>query len=169
MTKIEDADGGRNEQILVRNGNRWFNGDMYVYCYPTHWRELSQMEKLRLKNEAERKAIDQMERIPLACTAKEGDFEALKRGWHAFAKPAVIDDAARQEFADLAPAELAELFQGWVGRSIDGVQGDFMKHDKPQTYFTVRQISDLWAIINKDKEGKVDASADSKEERSDQD
>lgn len=62
MTKIDDENGCRNEQVMVKNGNLWFAGDTYVYYAPTHWRELTQFEKLRLKNEAEKKAIDQMER-----------------------------------------------------------------------------------------------------------
>lgn len=61
MTKIDDSKGCRNEQTLHRNGRMWFGGDMYVYYQPTHWRELTQFEKLKLKNEAEAKAIRQME------------------------------------------------------------------------------------------------------------
>lgn len=39
-TKIDDADGCRNEQQLVRKGNLWWtsDGQMYVYYTPTHWR-----------------------------------------------------------------------------------------------------------------------------------
>lgn len=39
-TKIDDADGVRNEQPLKRKGNLWFvpDGTMYVYYEPTHWR-----------------------------------------------------------------------------------------------------------------------------------
>jgi len=41
-TKIDDADGIRNEQPLKQiSGNRlwWFpDGSMYVYYTPTHWR-----------------------------------------------------------------------------------------------------------------------------------
>ena len=37
-TKIDDADGERNVQRLIRHGNLWFSGDMYVYYTPTHWR-----------------------------------------------------------------------------------------------------------------------------------
>lgn len=39
-TKIDDADGLRNEQSLVRQGRLWFHPDMsmYVYYTPTHWR-----------------------------------------------------------------------------------------------------------------------------------
>lgn len=40
MTKIDDADGLRNEQPLKRDGNLWFfpDGSMYVYYTPTHWK-----------------------------------------------------------------------------------------------------------------------------------
>ena len=62
MTKIDDSLGERNEQVMVKNGNLWFAGEMYVYYQPTHWRELTQIEKLRIKNDNERKAIGQMER-----------------------------------------------------------------------------------------------------------
>lgn len=39
LTKIDDAQGCRNEQKLVRKGNIWFLPDMsmYVYYVPTHW------------------------------------------------------------------------------------------------------------------------------------
>lgn len=39
QTKIDDADGLRNEQQLFRRGNMWFvpDGSMYVYYRPTHW------------------------------------------------------------------------------------------------------------------------------------
>ena len=41
-TKIDDADGCRNEQVMtLRNGFWWINagesGEMYVYYTPTHW------------------------------------------------------------------------------------------------------------------------------------
>lgn len=40
MTKIDDADGVRNEFTLKRSGNLWFypDGSMYVYYTPTHWK-----------------------------------------------------------------------------------------------------------------------------------
>lgn len=40
QTKIDDADGVRNEQRLKRRGRLWFHpdGKMYVYYTPTHWR-----------------------------------------------------------------------------------------------------------------------------------
>lgn len=42
MTKIDDKDGIRNEQRLIRKGNlMWFTDmSMYVYYAPTHWAEL---------------------------------------------------------------------------------------------------------------------------------
>jgi hypothetical protein len=42
MTKIDDADGCRNEQELKRRGRLWWlaDGSMYVYYTPTHWRPL---------------------------------------------------------------------------------------------------------------------------------
>ncbi len=38
-TKIDNANGVRNEQKLKRCGNLWFfpDGSMYVYYTPTHW------------------------------------------------------------------------------------------------------------------------------------
>jgi hypothetical protein len=39
-TKIDDAEGIRNETTLRRKGRLWFFPDysMYVYYEPTHWR-----------------------------------------------------------------------------------------------------------------------------------
>lgn len=39
MTKIDDKDGTRNEQMLIRRGRLWFvpGEKMYVYYAPTHW------------------------------------------------------------------------------------------------------------------------------------
>jgi hypothetical protein len=39
-TKIDDAQGCRNEQPLKRHNALWFypDGSMYVYYSPTHWR-----------------------------------------------------------------------------------------------------------------------------------
>lgn len=39
-TKIDDGDGPRNVQSLIRRGSLWFLPDdsMYVYYTPTHWR-----------------------------------------------------------------------------------------------------------------------------------
>ena len=41
-TKIDDACGVRNEQVLVLKGKLWFHQDltMYVYYTPTHWKAL---------------------------------------------------------------------------------------------------------------------------------
>lgn len=46
LTKIDDADGVRNEQPLIRHRNLWFFTDesMYVYYRPTHWRPHSANE-----------------------------------------------------------------------------------------------------------------------------
>lgn len=43
MTKIDDAKGVRNEQMLKRKGRLWFFPDesMYVYYVPTHWYEIA--------------------------------------------------------------------------------------------------------------------------------
>ena len=43
-TKIEDAQGERNQAILIKDGNLfWIPGaDMYVYYTPTHWAELEE-------------------------------------------------------------------------------------------------------------------------------
>ena len=39
-TKINDGNGVRNEQSLVKHGSLWWfpSGKMYVYYRPTHWR-----------------------------------------------------------------------------------------------------------------------------------
>lgn len=41
-TKIDDANGVRNEQTLLREGRLWFSPDMglCVYYTPTHWRPI---------------------------------------------------------------------------------------------------------------------------------
>lgn len=43
QTKIDTAEGCRNEQSLKRQGNLWFipDGSMYVYYSPTHWRTVA--------------------------------------------------------------------------------------------------------------------------------
>lgn len=44
LTKIDDADGVRNVQTLVRSGNLWFTDkrkSSYVYYTPTHYRSAS--------------------------------------------------------------------------------------------------------------------------------
>ncbi len=45
-TKIDDSNGYRNEQKMVRRGNLWFAGEMYVYYSPTHWGRLTEAEKM---------------------------------------------------------------------------------------------------------------------------
>ena len=41
LTKIDDADGVHNEQVMKWNGNLWFCKDnTYVYYSPTHWKNL---------------------------------------------------------------------------------------------------------------------------------
>ena len=89
------------------------------------------------------------EQDPLARTATEGEYDSLKAGWWKWEKP---DDS-------LDAGELAELFYDWVCRSITGVTLGFIKFEKPHTCFTTRQIVDLWAIINKDKE-ETDVSSE---------
>lgn len=38
LTRIDDKNGVRNEQMLKRVGNLWFGKDgMYVYYAPTHY------------------------------------------------------------------------------------------------------------------------------------
>ena len=42
-TKLEGANGTRNEQTLIRRGRLWYlpgEDDMYVYYAPTHWRDV---------------------------------------------------------------------------------------------------------------------------------
>lgn len=43
MTKIDDANGCRNEITLRRQGRLWYTPDMsmYVYYTPTHYRPLT--------------------------------------------------------------------------------------------------------------------------------
>lgn len=38
-TKVDDVNGVRNEQTLIKQGNLFFTPDksMYVYYTPTHW------------------------------------------------------------------------------------------------------------------------------------
>ena len=111
----------------------------------------------------------------LARTATTAEYEALKTGWFGLARPGPepaispgSGPSPREDFDALSRPELAELFMSWVCRSIpEAGLGGFIKEDRPHSYFTARQIVDLWAIINKDKEGKVDADTDTKEERSD--
>lgn len=46
-TKIDDANGVRNEQVMMRRGNLWWinsgnPNEMYVYYRPTHWMPISE-------------------------------------------------------------------------------------------------------------------------------
>ncbi len=45
LTKIDDANGCRNEQKLKRSGRLWFvpDGSMYVYYTPTHWTDVNEV------------------------------------------------------------------------------------------------------------------------------
>lgn len=111
---------------------------------------------------------------PLARTATKKEFDNLTAGWWKFSQPTPVvgtslyEDQvkAREEFDNLDKLELQDLFMGWVMRSIDGVQAGFVKEESPHSYFTVRQIVDLWEIIN-NKEGKVGANTDKEDERID--
>jgi hypothetical protein len=49
-TKIDDADGARNETTLYRSGNLWWfpDGSMYVYYQPTHWRYIQGVLELEV-------------------------------------------------------------------------------------------------------------------------
>jgi hypothetical protein len=51
MTKIDDGQGVRNEQPLVKSGSLFFVYDrsMYVYYRPTHWRPLTEAEREKLR------------------------------------------------------------------------------------------------------------------------
>lgn len=50
FTKIDDDQGCRNVQPLQRRGRLWFTSDgkMYVYYTPTHWRPMTDEERLNL-------------------------------------------------------------------------------------------------------------------------
>lgn len=41
LTKIDDAKGVRNVQILRRYGRAWFADGKYIYYTPTHWRPIA--------------------------------------------------------------------------------------------------------------------------------
>ncbi len=118
---------------------------------------------------AQEQASGANDRDSLARTATVGEYDALKSGWWKFAQPAVGDVDARLEFDNLIPADRAELFMAWVCRSIDGMEDSFVHKDTPHKYFTARQIWDLWAIINKDKEDKVDVGTEPEKGPSDHD
>lgn len=51
MTKIDDAQGVRNEQALAFHSNLWWTGEgrdaMYVYYRPTHWKALEPNPRLQ--------------------------------------------------------------------------------------------------------------------------
>ena len=102
---------------------------------------------------------------PLARTATKIEFDNLTAGWWKFAQPP-DGDPGREEFENLDKAERRELFMAWVTRSITGVTLDFVHFKEPHTTFTLRQITDLWAIIH-NKEAKVDVNFEPEERRSD--
>lgn len=63
MTKIDDRSGPRNEQAMHRQGGLWFSGDTYVYYRPTHWRELTRLEKMKISIDASANATRQVEGV----------------------------------------------------------------------------------------------------------
>ncbi len=64
MTRVDDGSGARCEQPMSRSGRLWFGEcGSSTYYTPTHWRPLSNSEKLLLKNKAERKAIEELQRV----------------------------------------------------------------------------------------------------------
>ena len=64
MTKIDDANGARNEQALKRKGWLWYYADesMYVYYTPTHWRSLTDTER-EAERAKQQRAIDAAKRV----------------------------------------------------------------------------------------------------------
>lgn len=56
-TKIDDADGVRNEQAMIYRKPLWWAGDMYVYYNPTHWRPRKVPELTAKQREIVRHAI----------------------------------------------------------------------------------------------------------------
>lgn len=64
MTKIDDANGARNEQALKRKGRLWYYADesMYVYYTPTHWRSLTDTER-EAERAKQQRAIDAAKRV----------------------------------------------------------------------------------------------------------
>lgn len=56
MTKIDDKNGVRNEGALYKNKNLWYipDGSLYVYYTPTHYRELTEQEKISERNKLEK-------------------------------------------------------------------------------------------------------------------
>lgn len=65
MTKLDNAQGCRNEQALKLRGRLWYFADdgMYVYYCPTHWRELEQIEKASLIKQFELNSRESDRRI----------------------------------------------------------------------------------------------------------
>lgn len=62
-TKIDDGNGERNRATLKRSGRLWFTAsEMYVYYEPTHWREMSQVERDIENKKLELKALEQLRR-----------------------------------------------------------------------------------------------------------
>lgn len=65
-TKIDDANGERNQALLMRGGSGglWFvpDGSMYVYYTPTHWRPANPEQLENLAREAERRAQEELKR-----------------------------------------------------------------------------------------------------------
>ncbi len=112
---------------------------------PTSDSDVDMIPPAELKGDAD-------DQDPLARTATEKEYESMKSGWWKLAQPPA-DTPERAEFDSLVPEELGDLFMAWVCRSIpEAGLGGFIKQDRPHSYFTARQIVDLWAIINKDKE-----------------
>lgn len=68
-TKIDDAQGCRNETTLKKQGNLWYfpDGSMYVYYRPTHWAE---------PNEDERR--QHRERMEAALRAAQANYEKAR-------------------------------------------------------------------------------------------
>lgn len=64
MTKIDDANGCRNECTLKRGGNLWWtpDGGMYVYYRPTHFRRLTADER-EVEVKKVRRAASAVERV----------------------------------------------------------------------------------------------------------
>jgi len=63
MTKVHDTDGVRNEQPMCLRSNLWFVSEMYVYYRPTHWRDLTEVERMKIKDEAERNSNHNLDRV----------------------------------------------------------------------------------------------------------
>ena len=47
--------------MLYRQGRLWLNNHSYVYWAPTHWRELTAWEKLKIAEDARKKAAMEVE------------------------------------------------------------------------------------------------------------